>query len=149
MSEKLPKPAAETVHLPQETVGRLKNILTDFDAAFKAILELENQTKPRDQRDLQWQHRLKGELEAAAETLREDEGGPVRVVGGFEGIEGFNRYELLSDGTIRLSAMHTIVPLARVKKLGVLVQDFYDREAFSGPCPCGSGKPFSRCHGVG
>ena len=145
----VPRPDAP---IKKEGMVELKSILRDLDAAYRAVVSIEREFSEKAADDIRFQYALKDRLEGAVENLR----GHVpdarstyhKQIGGFEGLDGFNRYAILDDGTIRMSAAHSIQECReRAKELGILVQDFHDQEAYFGPCPCGNGKKFNECHG--
>ena len=136
----------------KEGIAELKSILKDLEAAYAAVISVEREFGEKAADDIRFQYALKDRLEGAAENLRahitEVQSAHHKQVGGFEGLDGFNRYAILDDGTIRMSASHSIQECRKkAKELGILVQDFHDQEAYFGPCPCGSGKKFNECHG--
>lgn len=137
-----------------ETRAALRNILADFDSAYEAIVDIERQYSTNESYE-----GLRSSMLNAVATLKEklarlSEGGVpadklvTGVRSGFQGLGGFNRYTVLTDGTIRLSAAHSIGPcVKKSKEVGVLVEDFRSDDNEK-PCPCGSGKEYFKCHGV-
>jgi len=148
----------------KEKERKLKNILEDFDETFAAIMAVEKELDSHvddDEISIRMQRSaLQNTLREAVEDIRErrelllkkgkTESDLVRDASdGFEGFGGFNRYTILGDGLVRLYASHSTGPcMQKAKEVGILVQDLHEREEWMGPCPCGSGKEFRRCHGA-
>ncbi len=153
-----PKLSKENLSEKRETAARLQSLLKDGEAAFKAVIDVERAAcdtpaglKAFDN-DVQFHSSKKSQLESAERGLKALTVGKkarLKHFGGFEGKEGWNRYEILSDGTIRLSYAHSFQPcIKKAREVGILVQDLHDTEARMAPCPCGSGKSLRDCHGM-
>lgn len=113
----------------REAQSRQLNILDNFDVVFQAISDVEKVITGGHDCYLEESGRLYGRVMSAAEDFRywklttspeELERLKRREMMGFMGMGGINRYIILGDGSIILSAMHSSSEtLRKAKELGI------------------------------
>lgn len=93
------------------------NLLDNFEGTVDAVLEIERQWgSDGDQRQTQ-------SLRSSMAQARENVLGRAER-SGFQGFEGFNRYEVDRGGTVSLLATHSIGPcIQKAKELGLDVKE--------------------------
>jgi hypothetical protein len=108
------------------------SLLENFDACFDAVKSIELQWSPTiDESSFQF---LRESMNVARNALtdkiaqREKRGEKIHPnisLSGFEGVHGFNRYEVLPDGTVVLSRSHSIGPcIKKAEELGIEVSEY-------------------------
>lgn len=93
------------------------NLLDNFDGAVEAVLEIEKQWSSTGD-DPRHREALRSDMAMVRRSILEE-----KRRSGFEGFGGFNRYQVDLDGTIYLSAYHSIGRcIQKAKELGIEVK---------------------------
>ena len=117
----------------RERQERMKpNFLRDFDACVDAVIAIEgaitNRITSEERRGLRQKMsnafaQLEEQLVLISDEDREKFG--KRVISGFEGLDGFNRYSVRGDGSIGLARSHSIDPcIKKAQELGIDTPEF-------------------------
>lgn len=121
--------------LAAENIEKKKpSLLEGFDAAVEVVAKIEGGYTRREMNPgeiaivrremMAAKEALERDLEKA-ETPEERERLLGRVMTGFQGLSGFNRYEVRGDGTLVLSRMHTVAACRKIAaELGVDITEF-------------------------
>lgn len=109
------------------------NLFENFDEAFSAVMSVEKAIASGQRAD-SVAHMIRAQMFRAAEIVREKlaEAADERKErfmkerhSGFQGVDGFNRYEVYGDGTITLSERHSLTPcLDKARELGIKIHKY-------------------------
>lgn len=143
----------------KEKKSSFLNLLTDLEKAVWAIIDIESRWKDGNPLSSKEREAIRSKIASAASIISRQieeskQGGlseeeAIKTAhSGFEGLGGFNRYSVHGDGTICLSAAHSINEcIETAKEWGVGINDPHNLEEWRKPCPCGSGEIYGHCHG--